>query len=697
MRLTYDPAEQRWDLYWHDVLLRLRLWAGVLLTEYFGPASDAPTRAPAEDDLFHDALLRTRSDASVEIGPHAARVSWSLVGWKQAPETTLAITLEATDLPLQTVITLGVDEETGIVRRRTTLTHRGDGPELDIRHAGSIAAVLPAAVREVVHLTGRWGAETQVQWLRLAESQHHLESRTGKTGFAFAPYVALLAPTHTTFTELLWSGNWEYRVRRLPDGRVALSGGLNPWGLRHRLRPGDTLALPDALLGCVPGDLNAATQRLHRYRHGLRPNPARPVPVQFNSWFPCQGEPPVARMREFVARAADLGCEVFVLDAGWYTTETENPMEGWWLRTGDWVVNRRLFPQGLQELSAACQERGLRFGLWMEPEAVGPSSRIRRDHSEWLHAVGGHPTPPARRGILNLGVPAARAAIRERILTLLRTTGARWFKWDFNDDLHQGGWAPDLPEALTHQDPVLAHYTGLYQLADEIRAALPDLTLEMCSSGGGRFDAALLSHAHTSWISDQTHPLMKLAIHFGSQLAHPAVECNDWLVEWPPHEAQHDPHRAPGGDLGDLAFRLHVAMLGSFGISAPVEQWSAEDTLIVKRHVAWYKAVVRPVLQSGNQYLLTEAPPLDGQGDWAAIWTVQPDGQRGVLFAFRLASGEAARVFALPGLNPATNYRVSSPTGGNRARSGAALAHGLRVQMDAPFTSRLLCIESLAG
>src|SRR5690349_7458305 len=103
------------------------------------------------------------------------------------------------------------------------------------------------------------------------------------------------------------------------------------------------------------------------------------------------------------------------------------------------------------------------------------------------------------------------------------------------------------------------------------------MPLEVCSSGGGRFDGAIMSHAHTGWISDQTHPQMKLAIRFGSQLAHPATECNDWLAEWPPHVGQADTQRAPHGGLGDLAFRLHVAMLGSFGISAPVERWSRED------------------------------------------------------------------------------------------------------------------------
>ena len=102
-------------------------------------------------------------------------------------------------------------------------------------------------------------------------------------------------------------------------------------------------------------------------------------------------------------------------------------------------------------------------------------------------------------------------------------------KWDFNADLGAGGWAPGLPETLTEQDPLVAHYDGLYRLQDAIRRWFPDLILEMCASGGGRMDGELLSHAHVNWVSDQPGPLRKLAIHFGTQLAHPAVVCNDWL------------------------------------------------------------------------------------------------------------------------------------------------------------------------
>ena len=220
---------------------------------------------------------------------------WELKEWTQPEQGDFRLVLDATELPLEATLHLIVDEPTGVLRSQTTLRHTGSGNALEINHATSMAAILPADVAEVTCLAGTWGAETQVQRLLLPHAPLLLESRSGKTGFEFAPYVALHAGEVTYVAEILWSGNWQLYVYRTGDERVAISGGLNSWGLRHRLGPGDKLALPDVLLACVPGDLNAATQRLHDYQRRRRPDASRPVPVHFNSWYPYQGEPPIER------------------------------------------------------------------------------------------------------------------------------------------------------------------------------------------------------------------------------------------------------------------------------------------------------------------------------------------------------------------------------------------------------------------
>ena len=484
------------------------------------------------------------------------------------------------------------------------------------------------------------------------------------------------------------------QVEPNPDGAV-LFGGINNWRFRHRIGPNGSLVFPTVLFGRLDGDLNAATQRLHDYRRVRRPDPDRPIPVQFNSWYPYLGEPTSDAMLAFVPAAKRLGCEVFVVDAGWYRTDEGESAADWAARTGDWRTSRLRFPNGLREVSAACREHGLRFGLWFEPEVIGPLSAVRREHPEWLHHVNGKPPPEDARAVLNFGIPAARRHAFERVTRIISSVGVDWMKWDFNADLEAGGWAPGLPDALTDQDPLVAHYAGLYRLQDAVRRWFPDLILEMCASGGGRMDGEILAHAHVNWISDQPGALRKLAIHFGTQLAHPAVVCNDWLVEWPPGSiAGYDEEDVDGLDeRGDLPFRLRVAMLGSFGISARVDRWAGGDFAVAAAHVALYREKLRAIIHHGDQYLLTRPPQADGSGDWAAIWYMAKNGRSGVLFAFRLGSPETSRVFALPGLLPDERYRVSLFGNTVTTSSGYALASGLAITIPGQFQSELCLVE----
>ncbi len=630
-------------------------------------------------------------------GPESRPVFWRVSTWYQSDPLTLRIALSGMEVPLEAELLFEIDASTGLLIRKTALHHRGDGPDVDIAATLGFWYGVHQPIDDVRYLAGAWAQETQVQHSDSA-TPLVLESRTGKTGFAFQPYLALSTKTSTYLCQIFWSGNWALQFEPGPDGAV-VRGGLNNWQFGCRLTAGgnNALRLPTVLFGRFDGDLNAATQHLHNYRRKHRPNRGRPIPVQFNSWYPYLGEPTATAMLALVPLAKRLGCEALVVDAGWFRTDESDSAADWTARTGDWHTSHLRFPNGLREVSARCREQNMRFGLWFEPEVIGSLSAIRQDHPEWLHHIDGQPPPANGRAVLNFGVPAARRHAFERMTRILSRVGVDWMKWDFNADLGAGGWAPGLPEALTDQDPLVAHYEGLYRLQDAIRRWFPDLILEMCASGGGRMDGELLSHAHLNWISDQPGPLRKLAIHFGTQLAHPAVVCNDWLIEWPAGRiAGYDDEDTVGLDeRGDLSFRLRVAMLGSFGISATIDRWPEADLVVAAEHVALYRNKLRSIIHHGHQYLLTPPPPTDGNGDWAAIWYVAKDGSNGVLFAFRLAAAETSRVFPLAGLISDKGYRASLFSAGSIVdATGEALAQGLNIIVLGQFQSELVLVEA---
>ena len=685
MTLSIIPHASGWTLRWDGTQFDLTLADGILRNTWYGPRLDGPYEKPPINLV--DSQWRDRPEAELRVGPRQMPVLWAKAEAELQPDA-LVLTLTAANVPLRAVLTFAVDPATGTLCRRSTLHHAG-GEAVTVTVATSLSVNVQDEVRDYLYLSGEWGGETQMNRTPATRAPLTIESRSGRSGFEYNPWLALNCGDVTHVIQVLWSGNWRIEARRRWDG-TGISAGLPRAGFAHTLREGESLTLPEVLAIRVQGDLDAATRRLHDIRRARRPDPTLPMPVQFNSWYPNPGEPDVATMLSFIPGAAALGCEVFVLDAGWYRTEQPSN-ENWWARAGDWLVNEALFPNGIEELADAARAAGMGFGIWFEPEAVSSASAIRKAHSDWLHHVDGLPPDPTRREILNLGIPAAREHVRDRMLAVLKRTGAVWLKWDFNTELRAGGWAPGTgPDA----DAVVAHYEGLYLLQDEIRAACPGLVLEMCSSGGGRFDGALMEHAHTNWMSDQVQPLRNLSIHFGSHRAHPAVACNDWLIDWPAKsENLHLGRWNSPDDRGDLVFRLRCAMLGTFGISAALTRWTEGDIATARAHVDWWKAMARPVIHHGDQYILTDQPPLDGNGDWAAMWFAAKDAARGVGFVFRLASEKGTRSFPLAGLDPAATYAVIVDDTVTGHHSGAALAKGFAVTCPAHFTSAAITVE----
>ena len=647
---------------------------------------------PPDDDGLWPEGSPPNLKPMVVVGADRRPVRWRASAWEEPDQHHRRLILDALDTTLRAELTFAYDSPTGLLSLTTVLKHAGRDGVIDLRGAESFSFLIREPVDRLLYLTGGWNAEAEIRHAHPGDGVLTMESRLGKTGFAFQPYLSVQGSSATYICEIFWSGNWRL-VAEPGDDAMLLSGGLNEWRFRHGLAPGEELRLPAVIFGRTGGPLELATQHLHDFRRARRPDPHRPMPVQFNSWYPYLGEPTAQTLLPLVPIVRRLGCETFVIDAGWYQTDEGDSDADWARRTGDWRTSRRRFPRGLKEVADACHETGLLFGLWFEPEAIGNSSSIRRQHPEWLHSLGDEPPAPGARGVLNLGVPDAWNHVFERLSDTLRAIGVDWMKWDFNVDLDAGGWAAGLPADLTRRDPLVAHYEGLYRMQDALRTSFPDLILEMCAGGGGRMDGAILSHAHVNWMSDQPGAIRKLAMHFGTQLAHPAVVCNDWLIDWPGSRDGQIEASPPIDRRGDLAFRLRVAMLGTFGISAPIDRWSPSDLAIAASHVELYATKIRPLIHSGDQYCLTPPPQPDGNGDWAALWYGAKNGLSGVLFAFRLSASDATRVFALPGLRSQDHYRITFGSGTSIGRSGKELAAGLEVSLAEQYRSELCLVE----
>ena len=572
--IDFDAQTLAWTLRCPQSRYRVNLTGTTLVCDCFAPDNDA---LPPP----HGASV-----PMVALGRCKQPVTWQLDAWRQTNAETVAITLQGNRCPLVAEIRLTVDPDTGLLVWENTLNNYGAGDHCDITHTLSCWIDVHEPIEQVLYLAGDWAHETQVHSVRPDHAPIVLESRAGKTGFRFQPYVAMSASGAVYLCKLHWSGNWLLHVTPQRDG-ATVAGGLHDWHFRHGLHPGTSFALPTVLFGRVAGDLNRATQHLHDYRRRHRPDPDRRIAVQFNSWYPKLGELTETDMLELIPIAEQLGCEAFVLDAGWFAPDRSDPVAAWESRTGDWTVSR----QPLPSWSGGTQRAMPAGGSLLRPLVRAGSHRTAFNHSlDASRVAASHRQPaagtPGSRHPPSRDTGSAAIRVRQSFSHSSRGSGrldevglqCRFRSWRLGAGLAAGLVRPGFAGgALSRPVPPAGSDSRSVSQSD------PGNVRQWRWTDGWR---ALLAHAHVNWISDQPGSLHKLAIHFGTQLAHPAVACNDWLVEWPPGRIPGYDDDCRAGDMrGDLAFRLRVAMLGSFGISAGIDRWSAADIATAKVHV----------------------------------------------------------------------------------------------------------------
>jgi alpha-galactosidase len=324
------------------------------------------------------------------------------------------------------------------------------------------------------------------------------------------PFVALedTAAGVVWAAQLAWAGSWQMEIARQNDD-VCLSGGLADREFGHwtaTLAPGERLDSPPAALACVAGDLDAACDRLTALQHraaDTHPVREQSLPIIFNEWCTTWGDPSHAKLVALADRLRSSPVSTLVIDAGWYKPDGGD----WGSGHGDWIPSTKLFPQGIDAAAAAIRERGLIPGLWFEMETVGDTSTAfsLADH---MLKRDGMPVTVRHRRFWDLSDPWAFSYLEKNVIDRLESGGFGYLKIDYNETLGLGNETPDcasLGEGLRRQ--VIATYRFL----DRVRARLPELVIENCSSGGHRLEPSMLARTAMSSFSD-AHELVEIPI-----------------------------------------------------------------------------------------------------------------------------------------------------------------------------------------
>jgi alpha-galactosidase len=562
----------------------------------------------------------------------------------------LSILLRDAQAGVAVTLRYTADAATGIVGRSAHIENTGK-QALTVDSAASATWNLPRANDySLRYLTGTWAGEWHLQTRAITPGATVLESRRGSTGDENNPWFAIgrgdaWNEEHgdVWFGALAWSGSWSIRVDEDILGQVRVVGGYNPFDFGYRLKPGQALDTPVFYAGYTTEGMGEASRLLHRFeRNRILPggDAAKLRPVLYNSWEATEFKVEEPGQERLAEKAAALGVERFVVDDGWFGAR-DNDHAG----LGDWVVNRRKFPNGLKPLIDKVHGLGMSFGLWVEPEMVNPDSDLYRAHPDWVLNFPGRERSEGRHQlVLNLARDDVKAHLLDVLDRLLSENDIQFLKWDYNRNWSEPGWPQMSPDE--QQKVYVAYVRNLYDIMRQLRARHPKVEIESCSGGGARVDLGIMALTDEVWPSDNTDPSDRLSIQDGFSYAYAPATMMAWVTGSP---------NWVNGRSSSLDFRFLSSMQGGLGIGANLLEWTPDEEQTARGYIAEYKKI-RGTVQQGALYRLLS--PQD-RAPWSATESVAGDGGQAVLFAFQ-RQGEEARPFPtlrLRGLNPKARYR----------------------------------------
>lgn len=303
---------------------------------------------------------------------------------------------------------------------------------------------------ELLDFDGSWEREYFAQKRPVGPEGMLIEQRRGRSTSSVKPFWVLRnrRTQRGMSLALAYMGNWSFAAKLASDGLWVRVDSC-PSGLKPFLKV-EGMPIPGVLVAEFKGAWDAESCRILRFasRRLLRDLAPDWPPVQYNTWYAYHDGIDEAKLLDAVERAEELGCELFVVDAGCYGGASR--ASDWNEGLGDWTVNRERLPRGLEPIEKLAHSKGMTFGMWIEIECAHPSSPIAQDHPDWfLAGPGGERI--GTRDVLDFSKSEVLDWAKARLTELVETHRIDYIKMDMNVD-------PAVDDAGLEPSPLARHY-----------------------------------------------------------------------------------------------------------------------------------------------------------------------------------------------------------------------------------------------
>lgn len=577
---------------------------------------------------------------------------------------TLEIVMEDAVTGVEVTLQYGVLPDYDVITRSEKIVYRGEG-KICIRKAQSACLDFVQGKYDLLTFYGRHAMERTMQREPVTHGSHVIGSVRGTSSHQYNPMM-ILADENTTdqygncyAMSFVYSGNFKGETLKDQFGQTRALMGLQDEMFSYPLAEGETFYTPEVLLTFSGSGMNLLSQNLHRCirQHICRGKYKESVrPVLVNSWeasyFDFDGD----TLYELAKEAKHAGIDMLVLDDGWFGKRDDDNSG-----LGDWFVNEKKLGGTLGDLIKKINDLGVKFGIWVEPEMISEDSDLYREHPDWALTIPGrNPVHARNQLVLDFSRKEVVDHIFDQICKVLDQGNIEYVKWDMNRSLMDV-----FSRGTEDQGRVMYDYVlGLYDFLERIVTRYPDLLIEGCSGGGGRFDAGMMYYTPQIWCSDNTDAIERLRIQYGTSFGYPMSSVSAHVSVCPNHQN----HR-----VTPFKTRGICAMQGTFGYELDLSKMTDEEKKMAGEQIAFFKEHGR-LFQFGDYYRLTS--PFENR-DYTVWEYAAQDGSEACMSVVYtdMYANAASEIVKWKGLDPKKVYQMQIDGEDVGNFSGAALMH----------------------
>lgn len=643
------------------------------------------------------ALRVTHSDG--DLNTELAYISHRQVRLSDSNIEQTTIKMQDKKLPLIVELTITAYQRENVFTQRVSIQNR---EKKSVILHNFYSSYLPVRAKKY-YLNSFYGAWAQEMFMEESLLNHGIKTIENKMGVRTTHtenpsfVLALDTPLDENIGNaiggaLAWSGNYKLNFQVDEFNMLSITAGMNPYASEYTLAPNEIFRTPEMVYTYSTTGAGGVSRNLHDWARNYNVYDAKTIrPTLLNSWEGAYFKFDEKIITDMIDDAADMGLEMFVLDDGWFGNKY--PRSGSSQGLGDWQVTKDKLPNGIDYLADYAVKKGMKFGIWIEPEMVNPKSELAENHPDWIVKAKGRPVPTTRtQWLLDLTNPKVQDFVFNVFDDVMKQSdNISYIKWDANRHVESVGSTFLSDKEQSH---FWIKYTqGLYNVYERIRAKYPHVIIQACSSGGGRVDYGALKYHQEIWTSDNTEPRSRIFIQYGTNMIYPALVTGSHVSAAPNHQT---------GNITPIKFRFDLAMSGRLGMELQPKQMSDKEKDFAKIAIENYKKI-RDVVMQGDLYRIIS--PYEGEGLYVIMY-VSKDKKRAVVFDYcfeYLGRTGNSKAIKLNGLDPDKKYKItelnvnkSNFWGNGKVFTGQYLIkEGINPKLEKMYESAVFSIEEV--